>query len=235
MAREAERHHERPSAPQLAASGIEQHRPGAEIDLRRFARSELQSHRSLGGAPRRQRPQHAPHRRITAGVTVLTTQGGVDRHTTHTLLGPARHDVAKRLDRGNRAAPAVLGRAPPRSRRPPATACRRRASHAAWPALAAPPPSAGPSAAPARCRGRNRPGASAPGPLDTETSRISCAPPRFSLWTKVREGSGNAPQFEMPVFTSPWLQYADQQLASLWRSRAGSYMPITQWLQYADR
>jgi hypothetical protein len=73
------------------------------------------------------------------------------------------------------------------------------------------------------------------------------APPR----TKVREGSGNARQFEMPV-TLPlaricrsatgsitpirrWLEYADHAVARICRSRGGSNMPITRWLEYADR
>ena len=104
MAREAQRHHEGPGAPPLVARGIEQHRPGAEIDLRRFARTELQPHGRLGRARRRHRPQHAPHRRVAAAVPMLATQRSVDRDTPHTLLGPARHHIAKRLDRGNRAA-----------------------------------------------------------------------------------------------------------------------------------
>lgn len=33
---------------------------------------------------------------------------------------------------------------------------------------------------------------------------------------------------------SEWLQYADQPLAPLWRSRRGSITPIVRWLLYAD-
>ena len=123
---------------------------------------------------------------------MLATQRSVDRDTTHTLLGPAPPHRETARPWKSCCAPGAPGRSPPRFRRPRAAACRGRASPAAWPAPAALPPSAGPSTAPGQYRGRNRPGASAPGPLDTGTSRFSYAPPRFSLWTKVRKGSGNA-------------------------------------------
>ncbi len=104
MTREAQRHHEAPGAALLAARRIEQERTGAEIDLRGFARAELQTHRGFSRTRSIEHREHAPHGRVAAAVAVLATQRGMDRHAAHALLGPAGDALAKRLDAGNGAA-----------------------------------------------------------------------------------------------------------------------------------
>ena len=169
-------------------------------------------------------------------------QRGMDCDAAHALFRPAGDELAKRLDGGNRAAcPARLTDHRRNLGRPRAAACRR-TSRVSTPACVVPPLSAGPSAARVRYRGRNRPGASAPG-LSILEHLESPAPHRCSPWTKVPERSGNARRFEMPVIPSTgsntpisdWLHYGDHQVAPICRSHTGSYMPITEWLQYADR
>lgn len=39
----------------------------------------------------------------------------------------------------------------------------------------------------------------------------------------------------IPLLLRQWLHYGDYAMAPLRRSAAGSYMPITQWLQYGGR
>src|SRR6185503_821692 len=104
VTREAQRHHEAPRATYFLARGVVQHRPGAEVDLRRFARAKLQAYRRLGRAACRERPEHPPNRRVTAAVAVLAAQRRVDRYTADPALGPTRNDLAKRLNAGNGAA-----------------------------------------------------------------------------------------------------------------------------------
>ena len=93
--------------------------------------------------------------------------------------------------------------------------------------------SRGPSGAAVRSPDRNRPHASARAPVDTETSRISCAPPPISRACKTREASDRTDQFEMPVHgrnmpKASWPDYAENasnRLACLCRKPNGRNMP----------
>jgi len=104
MPREAQRHHEAPRTPLLAASGVDQERPGAEVDLRRFTGCELQPHGGFGRPRRAERLQHSPYCRVAAAVAVLAAQRGMDRDASDALLDPPRNERAKRLDRRHGAA-----------------------------------------------------------------------------------------------------------------------------------
>jgi hypothetical protein len=103
-------------------------------------------------------------------------------------------------------------------------------------------PWADPSTRTGLCRDLNRPAVGAAGPDDTETSRISFGPSRSPTMKIVRLARWS--WFEMsalPLETgsympvSEWLHYADHAVASLRRSSAGSNMPIPSWLLYAGR
>ena len=113
---------------------------------------------------------------------VLAAQRGVDRHTPHTLLGPAI-TAAISPSSGN----GVSGASQP--------CCVANARSAA---------TFGRPINRARAMSRSE----SPWRKRTKTARywnisILLRPTAALLWTKVREGSGNALYFEMPVLTSP--------------------------------
>lgn len=103
VAREGQCHDERPGATH-GPMFVGKHRSGAEIDLRRLGRLEVQADGGGRGLALAQRHDQPIHRGIAARVAVIAAQRRVDRHALHTLLQPGAHQIAPGHDRGHRAA-----------------------------------------------------------------------------------------------------------------------------------
>ncbi len=100
VAREGERHDERPGAPRYTMS-IGQQRPGAEVHLGRLGGLEVQPDRCRRGLALADGCDQAVNRRVAAGKAVVATQGCVDRDTLNALSVPGADELLPRCHRRN--------------------------------------------------------------------------------------------------------------------------------------
>ena len=79
VSRPGEGHDEEPCFMDLAGKRVGHQRPGAEIDLRRLGRPELQTQRHVGRMRSVDMEEETIDRRVAAGVSVIANERGVDR------------------------------------------------------------------------------------------------------------------------------------------------------------
>ncbi len=99
MARPGQRHHEEPGLEDFAGMHIGHQRAGAEIDLDRFCRLELQAQRHFRNLQCIELEKETVDRRIAAGVTMIAGECCVNRGALDASCTPLGDLLAPRLQR----------------------------------------------------------------------------------------------------------------------------------------
>lgn len=101
MARETQRHRKSPGPTLFTARGIQQHRTGPEIHLGGLCRGEMQPYGRLWRQAGADAGHHPAHGRIAAAVAMIAAQGSVDSDAANTFCGQTLDLGAIRLDGGD--------------------------------------------------------------------------------------------------------------------------------------